>query len=165
LRFRTAGQDKDKISTEQGCTLGAVYFPLLAILLPKWLAKIDVTHGNNCHKTILLISGQGTPRDENARTRDNSTELTAMIMKLFIEKKYPGITVKLIHSPQTNLFRYDENIFFVKKELLPCIDVIRNNMAKQYGAKWKDLLYVTLSFADGSSARVSAISAALRPYK
>ena len=55
--------------------------------------------------------------------------------------EYAGVELIHLHSI-TNLFRYDENIVFVKKELLPIIDSIRNDLARKVGAKWKDLLQV-----------------------
>ena len=54
---------------------------------------------------------------------------------------------------------------FPFRELLPMIDSLRDNLAHRVAAKWKDLFKLTLSFADGSSARVSAINAALKPYR
>lgn len=45
------------------------------------------------------------------------------------------------------------------------IDSLRDNLAHRVAAKWKDMFKLTLSFADGSSARVSAINAALKPYR
>jgi hypothetical protein len=64
-----------------------------------------------------------------------------------------------------NLFRYDANIAFVRNCLLPRIECIRNELAVQQGAKWIENLRLAISFADGSSARISAINAALRPYR
>lgn len=48
---------------------------------------------------------------------------------------------------------------------MPRIDKIRDELAIKYGSLWKSLLHVTMSFADGSSARISAINAALRIYR
>ena len=45
------------------------------------------------------------------------------------------------------------------------IDSIRDEMASKLYEKWKDSFRLTLSFADGSSARISAINAALKPYR
>ena len=45
------------------------------------------------------------------------------------------------------------------------IDALRDDLARKVGAKWKDIFKLTLSFADGSSARISAINAALKPYR
>ena len=69
-----------------------------------------------------------------------------------------------MHS-ETNLFRYDENIVFVRQVLMPHIEAIRNDLAASSGAQWSSLLRVTMSFADGSSARINAINAALRIYR
>jgi hypothetical protein len=82
----------------------------------------------------------------------------------FIEREYPSLEVVHVHSA-TNIFRYDENIAFVKRELLPLIDSIRDDLAARLGAKWKESMRLTLSFADGSSARISAINAALKHYR
>jgi hypothetical protein len=38
-------------------------------------------------------------------------------------------------------------------------------MVQLHGAKWKEMMRLTLSFADGSSARISAINAALKHYR
>lgn len=64
-----------------------------------------------------------------------------------------------------NLFRYDANIVFVRNDLLPRVDSIRNDLASRLGAKWVEKLRLAISFADGSSARISAINAALRQYR
>jgi A distinct subfamily of CDD/CDA-like deaminases len=45
------------------------------------------------------------------------------------ETLYPDITVIQIHS-ETNIFRYDENIVFVQRELMPCIQSYRDAHAK-----------------------------------
>ena len=85
-------------------------------------------------------------------------------MKVFIEKLYPNIEVVCVHST-TNLFRYDENIVFVKRNLIPRIEALRDDLAARYGGKWRGLLQLTMSFADGSTARINAINAALRIYR
>ena len=48
---------------------------------------------------------------------------------------------------------------------MPMIDEHRNNLARRHGSKWREMLHVTMSFADGSSARINAINAALRIYR
>lgn len=102
--------------------------------------------------------------DTNATINDNSTEFTAHLLSHFIHQQYPDIEILKIHS-LTNLFRYDDNIVFVKRELLPRIDAYRDFLVQNVGHKWKDSLCIALSFADGSSARISAIHAALRHYQ
>ena len=45
---------------------------------------------------------------------DNSTKFTGVLITKFIEREYPQVKVIHIHST-TNIFRYDENIAFVKR--------------------------------------------------
>ena len=146
------------------CAIQSIYFPLLAILVPSWLEKIE--DKLPARKIIYLITGQGTPRDSRADVMDNSTEFTAKLMELFLRRIYPDITVVLLHSGRhSNLFRYDDNIKFVKSDLMPSIEEFRDVVVSERKDKWKDHFKLTVSFADGSSARVSAINAALRPYR
>jgi hypothetical protein len=142
------------------CVIESVFFPLMSVLLPKWLQNSDP----HKRKIVFIVSGRGTPDSSSSRMVDNSTKFSGVLMTKFIEKEYPGIEVVHIHSP-TNVFRYDENIAFVKRELLPIVDSIRDDLAVTLDAKWKDNLKLTISFADGSTARISAINAALKPYR
>ena len=166
LRFRQ--KDREKISKQNNLStidLSAVYFPLLSMLIPKWLNEVDTRGKSESRKIVFLVSGQGTPRDESARIQDNSTEITAIIMEMFLKKVYPTLEVIQVPSPTINLFRYADNIIFVKRILKPKLDAIRNELAAIIGAKWLENLHLTMSFADGSSARTSAINAAIRSYR
>jgi len=99
------------------------------------------------------------------RMLDNSTKYTGRLIEQFLLQEYPEISeVQLLHST-TNLFRYDENIVFVKRQLLPLVDGYRDKLFAAVGSKWRDCMRVSLSFADGSSARISAINASLRHYR
>ena len=60
---------------------------------------------------------------------------------------------------------YTQNIVFVKEELMPKIDHHRNELSKRFGSQWRNMMHVTMSFADGSTARINAINAALRIYR
>ena len=142
------------------CVIEGCMFPLVAVLIPKWLMNVD----SSKRKVFFIISGRGTPNDSNSRMIDNSTKFSGILIKNFIQMQYPDIEVILVHS-NTNIFRYDENIAFVKRELLPLIDAIRDDLANKLAAKWKDHFKLTLSFAHGSSARISSINAALKPYR
>jgi hypothetical protein len=155
-----------------GCLVDAAYFPLVAALVPKWMgdalqAASAMAPNTATRFIVILISGRGSPSDSNsvdARVIDNSTRFTGRLLARFIQRLFPAIEIIHVHS-RTNLFRYDENILFVKHKLLPLIDKIRDNVAAAVGAKWRDLMKVSLSFADGSSARVSAINASLCHYR
>lgn len=55
--------------------ISGVYFPLLSVLMPKWMEQL-VGNGDDVgsSKTVLLVSGVGQPRNEAHRLEDNSTE-------------------------------------------------------------------------------------------
>jgi hypothetical protein len=168
LRFRD--EDKARISTleEKGQSLTSsihyIYFPLISVLLRNWLESISVEKSSYGYKKIIiLVSGRGEPIDNKSNNLDNSTEFTAKLIKLFVEEVYPDIDVQLLHST-TNLFRYDANIAFVRQDLLPKIDEIREDILSD-DPKWRDRLKLTLSFADGSTARISAINASLKYFR
>lgn len=97
-----------------GCVIEATFFPLIAVLLPKWLVNCDPSK----QKIVFIISGRGTPNDSRSLMIDNSTKFTGVLIKKFIEREYPLVKVMHIHST-TNIFRYDENIAFVKRSVLP----------------------------------------------
>lgn len=129
--------------------LNAVFFPLLAMLLPQWQARLEEKYGsimanisNNedrsnpttgsnaqssrtCKKVVILVSGVGSPRNWTHSMDGNSTEQCAKLMERFIRTLYPDWVVVQVHS-NTNIFRYDENISFVQDELLPCIQSWRD---------------------------------------
>ncbi len=88
--------------------IDAVFFPLLATLLPRWLGRIadkfggdDVgpksvaapLHAPNVKKVIVLVSGVGVPRNWTHSISGNSTQTCAELMELFIKVLYPDITV------------------------------------------------------------------------
>lgn len=86
------------------------------------------------------------------------------MMEKWLNTTYPNVHVVRVHSV-TNIFRYDENIAFVKTELLPLIEYYRDITAERWGTEWRSKYRITISFADGSPARISAINASLRPYR
>jgi len=116
--------------------LKAMFFPLLATLLPRWHAQIADKYSNNqwnsheIHKVLVLVTGVGTPRNWTHSITGNSTQALADLMELFLAKVYPDITVVKIHS-DTNIFRYDDNIHFVQQELLPQVNAYRDAHATQ----------------------------------
>jgi hypothetical protein len=99
----TNGNTKQK--NNDTCMIDAAYLPLLAVLIPRWLETIKSSGKLNSRKIIFLISGRGTPRDNNSHVVDNSTKFTGLLMTKFIETVYPDIEIVHLHST-TNLFRY-----------------------------------------------------------
>lgn len=134
---------------------------MISVLIHKWLGNTTPHY----RKIVVLVSGKGEPVDRSTEDKDNSTEFTAKLIELFIKHAYgSSIEVHHIHST-TNLFRYDSNIAFVKQDLLPKIEEIREDLLDGIDPKWKEKLKITISFADGSSARISAINASLKNYR
>jgi hypothetical protein len=167
-------------NTCSGCWVDAAYFPLLSILMPKWLDHIRSTnssftaaHGGHegnsnispsIRYVVYLVTGRGVPADSTHRILDNSTESTGVLMRLFLQQAYPQLEVVQVHS-DSDLFKYGHNIFFASEELAPKIDNLRDELAKKLAAAWRENFNLTLSFADGATARVSAINASLKHYK
>lgn len=138
--LRIRGRDMDRLGADSSTKMNAVFFPLLAMLLPQWQAKLEEKYGSmssgndnqstssavaNCKKVVILVSGVGSPRNWTHSMDGNSTEQCAKLMELFIRTLHPDWVVVQVHS-HTNIFRYDENISFVQNELLPCIQSYRD---------------------------------------
>lgn len=182
LRFRQ--DDKEKLLSGAShastahervhqCEIRFVYFPLFAISLRQWhihtACLYEMIPSHHIERSIVLVSGRGKPNDAHAQEQDNSTEYTAKLLQEFVKHQsnecvYNKHTVYLLHS-NTNLFRYDENILFVKRQLIPLVHELRTPIVGKYKEKWRENMRITLSFADGSSARVSAINQALKLYQ
>lgn len=79
-----AGSDEEP--DRDGLAVVAVYFPLVAVLVPKWL---EISYDKSCRQRIYLVSGSCTPRNPDADMADNSTEATAKLIKLFLGLVYP----------------------------------------------------------------------------
>ena len=116
--------------------------------IPKWTRWIQESLGTdgNPKATVFLVSGVGTPRNQSHELMGNSTDGVARLMEAWLSRVYPSLEIIRVHS-LSNLFRYDENIAFVNHELLPKIEALRDELALQYAARWRDLLRITISFA------------------
>lgn len=204
VRGRDAPRVTSAVEKQSSLRLNAVFFPLLAALVPLWQTKMkekysflhappslqppQEQHGN-LKQVLILVSGVATPRNWTHSADGNSTFQCARLMKVFLKTIYPQLVVVHVHSgPDRDILRYDENIDFVQKVLLPRIQEYRDAHAKglpypdetlmvqdggnqdvdedrQFSPEWRKSFSITLSFADGSPARNYAIQAALRPYR
>jgi len=217
--LRVRGRDVSRVHSQSSCghslNINAVFFPLLATLIPLWKKTIKKKYAdspstvsssssklssspspsssNKPKQVVILVSGVGQPRNWTHSVTGNSTQHCAELMKIFLQTIYPELIVVHIHS-NTNLFRYDGNIAFVQQELLPRVQEYRDAHAKglpypdeianlsseksnmsnknnndynnrPFSTEWRKSFFLTLSFADGSSARNHAIQAALRTFK
>lgn len=173
------------IDTSKVLQFNAVFFPLLSSLMRKFRQQIEEKYNirKNVKSVVILVSGVGTPRNWTHSIDGNSTEACAELMEIFIKALYPEVTVVRVHS-ETEIFRYDENIRFAKNSLMPTIDEYRDahargekypdekgsgnknsSFTRPFNPDWKDTFSVTLSFADGASARTYAIQTAMRAYR
>ena len=181
---------------EQNIAIRHVFFPLLASLLARWkqyIAEKEYTAASatQVKRVLILVTGVGTPRNWTHQVAGNSTEACADLMEYFLQRIDPDLTVVKIHSSTDyNIFRYDENLLFCERQLLPTINAYRDahahgwpypdeqplpittNAAAAAAMKeapfdldWQKSLALTLSFADGSPARTYAIQASLRGYR
>ncbi len=143
--LRVRGRDAQRVikhsssSPDASLKINAVFFPLLATLMPLWMSKLNDKYKNfssstpasitKPKKVLILVSGVGQPRNWTHSVKGNSTQQCAELMKIFLQTIYPELIVVHIHS-ETNIFRYDENINFVQNELLPRIQEYRDAHAK-----------------------------------
>lgn len=148
----------------------AVYLPLVAMLIPEWLRALRRRQNASKdalpppRKVLILVTGAGQPRDRDANPQDNSTEGTGQIIQRFVKTCYPDIEVITINSAW-GIFRYDDNVQFVKEHVLPIIEQKRSEVVSAFGDRWSKHIKVTISLADGAPARIAALNASLRSYQ
>ncbi|POM78292.1 Hypothetical protein PHPALM_4191 [Phytophthora palmivora] len=142
----------------------AVYFPLVALLLPKWTQVLKEFQSESSRQLVYLISGAGIPRNVQHSRSGNSTEITAQLIVLFVHQYYPHMTAIQVHSG-SNIFRFDDNVQFMTRELRPLLEAHRETLVDRCGEAWKAHFHVTIAYADGPPARLSALNASLRMYR
>ncbi|GMF20065.1 unnamed protein product [Phytophthora lilii] len=142
----------------------AAYFPLVALLLPKWTQVLKEFQSEGSRQLVYLISGAGIPRNMQHSRSGNSTEITAQLIVLFVHQYYPHMTAIQVHSG-SNIFRFDDNVQFMTRELRPLLEAHRETLVDRCGEAWKAHFHVTIAYADGPPARLSALNASLRMYR
>lgn len=142
----------------------AVYFPLVALLLPKWTQVLHEFQSENSRQLVYLISGAGIPRDVKHSHSSNSTDVLAQLITLFVHEYYPHMVAMQVHSG-SNIFRFDDNVQFMTRELRPLLETHREALVDRCGDAWKSHFHVTIAYADGPPARLSALNASLRMYR
>ena len=179
--LRVRGKDQCKLVDGQHYEISHVLFPLLASTFPKWLQMVhEKQYQRPIKKVLVLVTGVGTPRNWTHSVTGNSTQYCADLVEQFIYRLHPDVTVVKVHS-ETNIFRYDENLVFAERELMPVVNAYRDahatgmpypdepqllsSTARRFNEDWRKSFSVTLSFADGSPARTYAIQASMRTYR
>lgn len=183
VKVRRADQELVTESLREDVAIGQVLFPHVATLLPRWKEDLQKRGTYNSKRVLILISGVGTPRITSHDIGGNSTRDCAKLVQEFAYRVDPELTVILLHD-ESNVFRYDENLVFVKDHLLPLLDSYRDahalglpypdellagqqvtKPAQEFDTDWRKSLCVSLSFADGTPARTYAIQSSLRRYR
>jgi cytidine deaminase len=127
-------ENKDELNPAQDeftIKVSHAIFPFLATLLPVWEQFITgkkYSHDSCVKRVLILVTGVGTPRNMEHAIAGNSTEHLGKILQNFIQRIDPNLTVVQIHS-NTNVFRYDENLVFAERELIPTINAYRDALA------------------------------------
>ena len=142
----------------------AVYFPLISVVLPKWLREASEAHPRS-RKVVYLVSGCGAPRDITQAEEANSTLRAAQAMRRLLDAAYGHLVSFHIVDSGSGVFHYGANVRFVSRELSPRLAEHRRRLALEFGEGWGDVMNVTLSLCDGPPARMAALSAGLRWYK
>lgn len=164
--FNTAGESETTRLIETHWNrvgISAVYFPLVAVLLPKWGHVLEEFKSQSSKQIVYLMSGAGIPRNAQHAVSGNSTEITAQLIALFVRQYYPFMEVVQVHSG-SNIFRFDDNVQFMIRELRPRLEARRETLVAKCGDAWKAHFHVTIAYADGPPARLSALNASLRVY-
>ena len=159
--FKIRDQSLRLAGPKPGIT-GAI-FPLISIILPKWHHFLT-EKGIRGKKILILLSGSGTPRNREHKMSGNSTVNTARLIEAFVKILYPDITVVQLASPES-IFRFDQNVRFMRSKLQPIINEERRKLAQTFDASWRNRFHLTLALAAGAPARVAALNAALRQYR
>ncbi|CAK4732112.1 hypothetical protein LEN26_001427 [Aphanomyces euteiches] len=165
--FQLRASDETQSEVEESwknIRITACFLPLLASLLPKWLEVLADVHSAESQQLLYLISGAGIPRNASHSICGNSTEYTATLMSKFVATYYPKIQVTQVHSG-SNIFRYDDNVQFMTRQLRPVLEAHRDVLVTKVGDQWKSHFHLTIAYADGPPARLSALNAALRVYQ
>eukprot|EP00644_Phytophthora_capsici_P007082 jgi/Phyca11/546634/estExt2_Genewise1Plus.C_PHYCAscaffold_220056 len=74
------------------------------------------------------------------------------------------MTAIQVHSG-SNIFRFDDNVQFMTRELRPLLEAHRETLVDRCGEAWKSHFHVTIAYSDGPPARLSALNASLRMYR
>lgn len=155
-RFRNDVADRPRVT--------GVFFPLQAVLLPRWLDICDTKAGDGTRR-MMLVSGSGMPWNRGHDAEANSTHLCAqLINEFFVREFYPEVTAEVVNS-SSNIFTYDDSVRFVTDEVRPRVDRLRGELAQRFYEFWPQRMHVTLSLSGGVPAEVSSISACLRSYR
>jgi hypothetical protein len=160
--FHVRRDMQDHVDVNETPVCVGIWFPLAAVILPRWLAEVNETLPD-CAKQFYMMCGSAEPFD-NVDSAGNDTKNLGELLKIFCSVYYPSVHSHIIHAP-LSVFHYDANVAFVNEELKPRIEEWRLQLAIKHGEDWPMLLDVSFALTDGASARVSAITASLKVFR
>lgn len=159
-----------------------VYLPLAAVLIPRWLGVVR-SFGTPCALWLYLVSGSGTPHNPDHPVTGNSTVAVSGLIDSFVRRVAPEVTVQRIHSGP-GVFRYHDNVTFVNKKLQvrpadataptathpppaaqPVVERHHREMCSTGDEEWHKRIHIKMTLADGATARVTALTHAMRRYR
>jgi hypothetical protein len=148
-----------------------ILFPHLAVLIPKWInaihdgkigkRAISQSQPNPTKRILYLISGTGVAGDPT-KMQGSSTEAVGVMLTKFVRAAFPEVVVD--HIPSADALLYDANVFYLKFNLVPKLDLHCRNLALLYSEGWRKRFFLIITMAAGAPARLGALTAALRPF-
>jgi len=151
------------LRTDGPMKITAVYFPLLALVLLGWQRNRDSSLRGS-RPVLCLVSGSGQPNQRDHNPMGNNTKGVAFLMERWLKYISPDVQVEQVWSDH-GIFRFDSNVEFVNKQLLPIITRELPGLVEHFDTEWEKHFALTLSLADGPQARVFAINAGLRRFR
>ena len=98
-------------------TVLSVYFPILAVVVPRWLEICNSNFEPGRQRILYLVSGSGKPWNTELKQEGNSTRDAAKLIKLFIDCFYGDqIRTELVNTgvrrnPSCQTFSSERGVF------------------------------------------------------
>ena len=159
--------------------ISAIYFPLVSVLMTKWLSALASAAAAKAakagpsssasatppsKKVCFLISGSSVPDDPEHPRGAGSTSETAVLLLRFLRLAYPEVIPT--HLPAgDDVFRYDATVAFLRHALVPEIERHRVALVSAYAEGWAKRFSLTISMAAGAPARLAALNATARQFR
>ena len=175
-------------------TVVAAFFPMLSVIIPKWL---QLTQTKRLKREKLSeLSNSSSPNTTTCPPTSSSSSsqpCSSNPLHLYLvsgggqpwdrslaraanSTQYTAQLCRVFLSvfypsiqvhlihSSTDIFHYDDNVAFVNTQLLPRLQSHRRDLAAVFYERWAAHLHTVLTITDGPPARVNAISASLRSF-
>ncbi|XXQ34432.1 CMP/dCMP-type deaminase domain-containing protein [Plasmodiophora brassicae] len=172
-RMRTRDECQEE-PQDAVANVSALYFPLLATVIPMWLdmSKVTVDVGPDGtvlrrRKFVYLIAGSGIPRTPGHDYTGNSTFQLARLMEIYLKTfGYPTRDIEtIVVDSGPGLFAFSANVRFMQQSLRPLIAAKRAELAAALGEEWPTRFYIMISLKSDTAARTSALMSSLRQFR